>query len=433
MRETCKSSTIGSSPLRILRGSWPPLAAWLAALAGLWLVALAHGHHPWHPAVWAHWDSTHYASIARHGYELHRCTRDGQLSWCGNDAWFPGYPLLLAALHLLGVPVVAAGVAVAWACALAALLVLWHAFLRGLPPLTAAGGLAYAAWAPGQVYEYAVYPLSLLVLATLAYLHFLRQRRWGAAGVAGACAALAYPVGVALAAAAGIWILVTLRHGRGRALATACAPLPLAFLAVLGAQRVQTGRWTAYFDVERTYEHGLHDPLGAVSNALILWHRTRSLEPENVKGLQTLVVTAILVAVVVAYAAWRVRGSESGARHPLRGSQAPDWRMRGSESSARHPLRGSQAPDWRVRRSGSGARHPLRGSQAPALLLLWALVVWAVPLTQGNISVQRSQAALAPLAILVARLPKPVLVVAVAAVVALSEPVARLYFDNRLI
>jgi hypothetical protein len=56
-----------------------------------------------------------------------------------------------------------------------------------------------------------------------------------------------------------------------------------------------------------------------------------------------------------------------------------------------------------------------------------------MPLTQGNISVQRSQAALAPLAVLVARLPRPVLVVVIAAVVALSEPVAHLYFDGRLI
>ena len=367
-------------PHRTLRGAWPPLAAWSAALLGLWLVALAHGHHPWHAATWAHWDSAHYESIARHGYELHRCTIAGASSWCGNDAWFPGYPLLVAALHLLGVPILAAGVAVAWACALGALLVLWHAFLRGLPLLAAVGGLAYAAWAPGQVYDYAVYPLSLLVLATLAYVHFLRRRRWLAAGLAGACAAAAYPVGVALAAAAGIWILVTLRRGRVRALAAACGPLPLVFLGVLAAQRIQTGRWTAYFDVERRYGHGLHDPFGAISNALILWHRTQSLEPENVKGLQTLVVTAILLA-VIAHAATRIG----------------------------------------------------RLTALDMLLLVWAVVVWAVPLTQGNISVQRSQAALAPLAILVARLPRPVLVVAVAAVVALSEPVARLYFDNLLI
>ena len=120
--------------------------------------------------------------------------------------------------------------------------------------------------------------------------------------------------------------------------------------------------------------------IGAISNALILWSRTQSLEPENVKGLQTLVVTAVLLAVVL------------------------------------HAL---------ARRRG------LR--RVDLLLLIWALVTWAVPLTQGNISVQRSQAALAPIAVLVARLPRPLLVAAVCVVVAVSVPVARLYFDGLLI
>lgn len=376
-------------PIRTHQSWWPPLAVWLAALAGLWLVALAHGHDPWHAATWSHWDSAHYAEIADHGYALHRCGA----AWCGNTAWFPGYPLLMAGLHALGVPLLTGGVALAWLCSGAALAALWRLFLRELTPLAAWGGLLFAGWAPGQVYDYAVYPLSLLVLLTVAYLHLLRRRRWLLAGLAGACAAVTYPLGVALALTGAAWIVLTLRRGRVRAIAASCVPVALGFAAVISAQRIEAGRWTAYFDVERTYEHGLHDPFGAITNALILWHRTQSLEPENVKGLQTLVVSAILLA-VVAHAAWRVWTSESGARHPLRGSRAPG---------------------------------------VTTLLLIWALVTWAVPLTQGNISVQRSQAALAPLAVLVARLPRPVLLIAVAAVVALSEPVAHLYFDGRLI
>ena len=35
-------------------------------------------------------------------------------------------------------------------------------------------------------------------------------------------------------------------------------------------------------------------------------------------------------------------------------------------------------------------------TQLGLLLCIWALVTWAVPLTQGNISTQRNQAALAP-------------------------------------
>jgi hypothetical protein len=47
--------------------------------------------------------------------------------------------------------------------------------------------------------------------------------------------------------------------------------------------------------------------------------------------------------------------------------------------------------------------------------------------------VQRSQAALAPFAVLAARLPRPVLAVAVLLTGAISVPMARLYFNGSLV
>jgi hypothetical protein len=61
--------------------------------------------------------------------------------------------------------------------------------------------------------------------------------------------------------------------------------------------------------------------------------------------------------------------------------------------------------------------------RADSLLLLWALATWALPLSQ-SVSVQRGQAALLPLAILVARLPSRLawsLVVAAAAIAVWME------------
>jgi hypothetical protein len=362
-------------------GWWPPLLAWLAALTGLWIIALLTGHHPWHAETWARWDSSLYESIARHGYEVHRCGSTGHTKWCGNTAWFPGYPLLMAGLHVLGLPLFVAGVVLSWLFSATALVLIWRAFLRDMPSRVAAvGGLFYAAWAPGQVYEFAVYPLSMLVVFILAYLHFLRQNRWLAAGLMGAGAALTYPVGLTLAVVAVVWVTVTLERGRVRAIAASAAPLPLAFLLILVVQRAQTGRWSALFDVQSTYDHGLHNPFGAIFNALILWSRTQSLASENVKALQTLAVSALLLAILLTIVLRRTR-------------------------PARLEL----------------------------LFLLSAAVTWALPLSQGNISVQRSQAALLPVAVLVARLPRPLLVVAIAATVALSIPVARLYFDGLLV
>jgi hypothetical protein len=362
-------------------GWWPPLLAWLVALAGLWLVAVHSGHHPWHAATWAHWDSALYESIARHGYEVHRCGSAGHTKWCGNTAWFPGYPLLMAGLHVFGLSLFAAGVVLSWLFAATALVLLWRLFLRELPSRFAAvGGLLYAAWAPGQVYQFAVYPLSLLVVFTLACLHFLRRGRWAAAGFMGAGATLTYPVGVTLAVVAALWVALTLERGRVRALAASAAPIPVAFVLILAVQRAQTGRWSALFDVQSTYDHGIHNPFGAISNALILWSRTQSFASENVKALQTLAVSALLLAILMTIVLRRAR-------------------------PARLEL----------------------------LFLLWAAVTWALPLSQGNISVQRSQAALLPVAVLVARLPRPLLVVAIIAAVGLSIPVARLYFDGLLV
>src|SRR5207245_6911601 len=99
----------------------------------------------------------------------------------------------------------------------------------------------------------------------VAFLHFLRRGRRLAAGLAGACAALTYPLGVTLAVAGAAWILLAVRRHRARTIAASCVPSALAFLAVLAVQRAQPGRWTASFDVECTHEHGRHTPTGGIS------------------------------------------------------------------------------------------------------------------------------------------------------------------------
>jgi len=363
---------------------WPPVVAWVAALAGLWLIAYLSGHPPWQPDTWARWDSTHYESIATGGYEVHRCV-PGEASgsgWCGNAAWFPGYPWLVGGLHRLGLPLVGTGVVVSWLFAAAALIVLWRMFLRGLPPVAAGVGLAFAAWTPGQVYDYAVFPLSTLLFFTVAALGLLHRGRWVTAGLAAGAATLSYPVGVSVAIAAAVWLVATLRSGRLGALAAATVPSVLA-LAVIGiVQRTETGRWTAFFDVQRHYGHGFHNPFGVTWNAVLVVARTRSLGLHwpLVTSLQTVIVT-LVIGVVLLHLVVR----------------------------------------------------PRTIGRPELLLALWVLVAWALPLTQANVSVWRSQATLAPLAILVARLPRSVALSVVAALIAVSVPMAVLFFQGKLI
>jgi hypothetical protein len=143
---------------------------------------------------------------------------------------------------------------------------------------------------------------------------------------------------------------------------------------------VQTGRWSAFFDVQRTYDHGLRDPLGVVWNAWLLVQRTPAVTQDYLGAWQTLLVSALLL-VALLYAVWR--------RRTL--------------------------------------------SRVDVLVLVWACLAWALPLTQDHVSTWRSQAALAPLAILVARLPLPIGVAATVAAIVLSVPMAHLFFTGRLI
>ena len=358
-----------------VHGAWlPPLAAWLAAAALLCGAATAAGHSPFEASTWARFDSGHYESIARHGYDLHRCRPgEGQnphAQWCGNTAWFPAYPLLLAAAAAVGLPLEPAGVVISWVAAAATLLLLWRWFLRGR-----FGALACAAFAPGVVYLYAVYPMSLFALASVVYVRLLeREHRW--AGVAGAVAALAYPIGMVLVP---LVALVYARRRLGRIGALA-GPAVVAGFALVLAQRLQTGRWTAYFDVANTYG-GLHEPAETFWRWLrVLWNSSGPFGYTLAPVWQLLLVTVLLAAVVAAV----------------------------------------------VRRRDTRDTRDIA-------LLVWCAGVWVVPLLQPGQSLWRSEAALVLLMPLLARLPRPFIWTAAIALVVVGFALAHGYFAGTLV
>ena len=363
---------------------WPAVAAWAGALGLLCLTAWLAGFDPFSAGTWAHWDSTHYESIARGGYDLHRCTpaeNSGAGTWCGNAAWLPGYPLLIAAVNVVGVSLGWAGVIVSWLFAVAALVLLRRTFLRDMRPIATAVALIYAAVAPGLVYRYAVYPLSMFVFLTVAYLALLVRERWSGAGLVGAVAVITYPIGVTLPVVAAAWIVLTYRQGRARAVALTASPALAAIALFIVAQRIQTARWTAFFDAQSRYGTGLHNPIGITWNSFLLVYRDDHPFGHYRSGeLQTLIVAVIVAAVLVHYVA--------------------RWR---STSRVDH------------------------------LLVIWAAITWAFPATQANVSLWRHNAALTPIAVLVTRLPRPLQAAAILGSAAIAVPIAWLYFQNRLV
>lgn len=137
-------------------------------------------------AVWGRWDAVHYIDIATIGYH-------------GTDmAFFPLYPLLIAALgSALGNHLIA-GLIISNAALFFALLFLYklveHEFDRGV----ARRAIFYISIFPTAVFFSAVYTESLFLMLTVASFYYMRERRFWLAGVIGFFAAMTRVEGVLL-------------------------------------------------------------------------------------------------------------------------------------------------------------------------------------------------------------------------------------------
>ena len=108
----------------------------------------------------------------------------------------------------LDFPLQGTAAVISWLFAGATIVLLWATFFERRVDRAAAGALVYAAFAPGQIYHYAIFPLSLLAFCSVAFMWLLYRGRVVAAGIAGAVATLAYPTGVVLAPVAALWLLL---------------------------------------------------------------------------------------------------------------------------------------------------------------------------------------------------------------------------------
>ena len=201
-----------------------PLAAreavfwFLAALASQWTVVLAAYcivHGGWAglgEGLWQRFttagDSPHYLYLAQNGYQ-----RSGEQS--NLIVFYPLYPLLLRLLGALaGGRYALCGMVLSQLCFGGAAVCLRALAGRRLP----AGGARCAAAAlllyPFAFFAFGVYTESLFLLLSLGALYLLETRRWGAAGVAAALAALCRTQGLALLFAALFAVLAAARRER---------------------------------------------------------------------------------------------------------------------------------------------------------------------------------------------------------------------------
>lgn len=370
--------------MRYWRRLGPPLLIWAAAATSVAACAAAFGYHPFESGTWSRWDSFQYLGVAHDGYDLSHCTNTyTPTDWCGDAGWFPAYPWLARGLHALGLPLRGSAAVVSWLFSAATLVLLWNTFFRRRVDVAIIGSLAYAAWTPGQVYDYAVFPLSMLAFFTVLHLWCLQRGRYLGGGLAGAAAALSYPLGVLLVPVSALWLLaqrsVPLAE-RARQVVLASGLAFLGIVVLVADQQLETGHWNAYLLIQRHYHHNLQNPIGATRDALRPLLHGSPFELAQAPALQTALVTAVVVAVVVQAA-----------------------------------LR-------------SAAVDP-----ADDLILLWAVATWALPLSQAAVSIQRSQAALLPLAVLIRRLPRPFLAAFIMAAIPVAVAMERLFLEGKII
>jgi hypothetical protein len=352
--------------VRLDRRALIAAGCWIAATAVMMSTAAAAGYDPLAVSTWGRWDSELYLQLASDGYSLEPCPRAPD-EWCGTAGWFPAYPWLVALLAAPGLPLAATGLAVAWLFALATGVLLARTFLRDLPIAAATGGLVFAAFLPGAVYLHAIFPLSMFGFFCVLALWLIGRERWVAGGAAAAVAAASYHVGVLLVPLLAAYAL----HRRGALRAAAVAALGPA--VVVAAMWIQTGAPDAFLRVQERYRHDLRLPTEQAANGL------RSVAGNGfqlhvVPDMQVLLVTALLLL---------------AGLHLLR---------RRAEA---------EPVEW--------------------LLLATALALWIVPMSQDNVGLYRTAAALVALVPLVARLPAPLLAVACAVAIALSVPLAVLF------
>ena len=229
---------------------WLPLVVWLAATAVVFATCALTGRSPFGTAPWIHWDAYQYLDISRHGYALSHCFLGGLLKWCGNAGWFPAYPWLIRAVASVGLDHAFVAVALSWLFDLSAIVLLW-VILDRRTDARAVAVLVFASFAPGLVYDYAAFPLSMLAFLTLLYLWLIKTEYWVFAGLVVFTLVLTYPTGLAAPLAVAVVLPSTHRTvplgERWRRVGVAAGPAVVALVLFPILQQRATGHWDAYY------------------------------------------------------------------------------------------------------------------------------------------------------------------------------------------
>jgi hypothetical protein len=281
------ASTV-SAPLRrtLFAALMWPLLAFGVGRVFLMLAVSAWGFNPLDYRTWERGDSGLYLDIAVNGFNLWQS--DGSVyprgQWMGNCGWMPLYPWTVRVLSMAGFNIHAAAALLALLFHLLTLILLWNFFLTDVDFRRAFCCLLLAAFFPGQIYQFAAFPMSMFAFLILIAFRGVVRSQWWASALGGFAAAITYSTGFLLSIVLGLFSILSLspRIPRRKDLLSRMVPIaaPLAGLAsVLVFQRLTVGRWNAFFLVQSKYGHGLHDPAGTLLWQIRFFSGTPNLWP----------------------------------------------------------------------------------------------------------------------------------------------------------
>lgn len=286
---------------------WPFMATRLAfLLIGLAAPVLFADNATRRPPVptgtgWLRWDVQWFVGIAAHGYAF-RLPTAPQYS---PTAFFPLYPILIRVATVAGLDAGTAAALIANLAFLGALYYLYRLVRLDWPARVAKRTLWLLALFPTALAFFIPYTESLYLLLAVLTLWHLRNRRWLAAGVAGALGALTRQTGLVLLLPYLVeWIVARRRDPDGaRPTLAALLPAVLMPLAVAGHLAYLwhvTGSPTAFLQAQRAWHRRPDWPWSGIVATVHRWGLADTTPLQHVHMALELAAVLLFVGLLAA-------------------------------------------------------------------------------------------------------------------------------------
>nr|WP_261958408.1 mannosyltransferase family protein [Streptomyces nigrescens] len=248
------------------------IAVWITAYCARWLFPSTPDAHDPGPvlAPFERWDWNHFLHIARDGYFPYG-GGPWQSGWDNREAFFPGFPMLLRAVHVVVPDWTTAGLLISLVSGAVAVLALARITRLHLPdPDAGRRAVLFLLVSPCAIFLAVGYTESLFLAFALPAWLAARQGRWPLATTLAALATTVRISGLFLAAALALQFFLCVRTRRD------LRPLPWLALPALPAVlyswylHSHTGDWMAWKHAEeRGWYRVFHTPWEAWSHT---WH-----------------------------------------------------------------------------------------------------------------------------------------------------------------